>query len=303
MKVVAILVTYNAAVWYKDCIESLLTTIPARDIVVVDNNSTDGTKEMIKSDFPDVLLIGQKENLGFGRANNIGISKALKLGAEYLFLINQDAAIEADTLSILIEVDIASNGRYGILSPVHYYNENELDRLFASYTHKPKRKIKITTGSSVSDIKVVPFVNAAMWLIKREKVLEVGGFNPLFGHYGEDDDYVNRMRYYGYEVAVVESARGYHYRSQIKKPLTEERYIFKQIKNNNINWQNVNNSLTTLLSQSICFNGKKAIRYLISRDSTKAKFHLRQIFYLFLKGKEIVRLRHTAKSGNAPFLK
>ena len=298
-----IIVTYNAANWYRKCIESLLAAdVPAEDIIVVDNDSSDGTVSMIAADYPAVRLLEQKENLGFGKANNVGIREALKLGAQYVFLINQDATIDKDTLAKLVAVDVATQGRYGILSPVHYFSEHTLDRLFARFTSRPKHTTTVDTESGSYNVKVVAFVNAALWLISRDKILKVGGFNPAFNHYGEDDDYVKRMRYYGYRVAVVEGARGYHLRPQEPKPATYEEYAFKERKNNTIRWQNINKGLIYLFYQHLFFNAKKAITYLAKGEGKKAKFHFAEIFYFFTRTGEAIRLRKLARSGNAAFI-
>ena len=92
-----IIVTYNAMPWLSKCLES---TKPYA-IVVVDNNATDGTVSYIKENYPLITILPQKENLGFGQANNIGMSYALKQGADYVFLLNQDAYLENDLFKLV----------------------------------------------------------------------------------------------------------------------------------------------------------------------------------------------------------
>lgn len=94
-----IIVTFNGMQWLSKCLES---TIPY-PVIIVDNDSTDGTVDYIKKHYSEVKLFVNKENLGFGQANNIGISYALQHGAGYVFLLNQDAYLQKSAIGKLIE--------------------------------------------------------------------------------------------------------------------------------------------------------------------------------------------------------
>jgi len=124
-----IIVTYNAMPWLFKCLES---TKPF-SVVVIDNNSTDETVRFIKENYPSITILAQKENLGFGQANNIGMSYALKHGADYVFLLNQDAYLENDTIEKLIEVH-RKDENFGVLSPIHLNGKGDrLDQNFSNY--------------------------------------------------------------------------------------------------------------------------------------------------------------------------
>ena len=117
VKVFVIIVSYKGHRWYERCFSSLReSSVPVKTIVI-DNASNDGTIEYIKDHFPEILLIESKENLGFGKANNLGLRYALDHGADYAFLLNQDAWIEPDTLQKLIEIH-SRHLEYGIIGPV-----------------------------------------------------------------------------------------------------------------------------------------------------------------------------------------
>ena len=91
MKVFVIIVTYKGKRWYDRCFGSLRqSTIPLQTIVV-DNASNDGTVDYIRENYPEIYLIESKENLGFGKGNNLGLRYALDHGCDYVFLLNQDA--------------------------------------------------------------------------------------------------------------------------------------------------------------------------------------------------------------------
>ncbi len=200
-KLFIIIVTYNGEIWIKKCLES----IPKQyEIIIVDNASIDTTVKFIREKFPQIAILPQSINLGFGAANNLGISYALKQGAEYVFLLNQDAYIEKDTIEKLIEVH-KKNNHFGILSPIHLNgNGDKLDLNFSNYLFRNKEILFDSLQNKyIKTIYEVPFVNAAAWLIPKETLLNVGGFDPIFYHYGEDDNYCQRVLFHGYKVGVV----------------------------------------------------------------------------------------------------
>ncbi|WP_029272121.1 glycosyltransferase family 2 protein [Flavobacterium sp. KJJ] len=209
MKTSVIIVTYNGMKWIKNCLESILkSTIPI-SIIVVDNCSNDGTVEFIKVNFPRVNLIEQRENLGFGKANNIGISLALKASSEYVFLLNQDAFIEENTIEKLIEVS-QQNLKYGILSPIHADGDGtKLDESFCYYIGKSCGQSFISDlilNKTKKDIYSLPMINAAAWLIPKITLENVGGFDTSFFLYGEDDNYCQRVLYNNFQIGIVPTA-------------------------------------------------------------------------------------------------
>lgn len=208
-----IIVTFNAMKWIDICLSKLYNVDGVR-LIIVDNASPDGSSQLIKQKYPNVTLIESKENLGFGKANNLGLRSALDQGFEYIFLQNQDAAIDEKNLNRLIEL-AEKNPDYGIISPVHFKNDNEIENLFATYVKKT-----LFEGFNPQSDKLLDadFINAALWLLPAKTIKEIGGFNPLFSHYGEDFDYISRVKYFGYRLGFAEGAQGFHYRDyDIKK--------------------------------------------------------------------------------------
>ena len=87
-KVFVIVVTYKGHRWYDRCFSSLrASTIPIQTIVI-DNASNDGTIDYLKQNYPELIFVQSDENLGFGRANNLGMRYALDHGCDYVFLLN-----------------------------------------------------------------------------------------------------------------------------------------------------------------------------------------------------------------------
>jgi len=227
MKIFVLVVTYNALNWIDKCFSSLINSSILLNIIVVDNNSTDNSATIIKQKYPVVNVILSSKNLGFGKANNIGIKKAYDEGADYVFLLNQDAWVEQNTIELLLNVAM-KYPEYGILSPVHLSGAGDaLDFGFNLYFKKnypDEMPFVLLKGNQKNELKLLPidFVNAAFWLISRKLIEDVGGFNPFFYHYGEDMDYINRCFFRKYKVGIVSGAFGFHDRVQ-----TENEYKIK----------------------------------------------------------------------------
>ena len=100
-KVYVIIVWYNGAKWVTRNIQSLLNSNIPVQIICIDNCSTDQTETLLKQ-FPRITYIKAPSNLGFGKANNIGIDLALKQQADYVFLLNQDTWIYPETIENLV---------------------------------------------------------------------------------------------------------------------------------------------------------------------------------------------------------
>ena len=220
-KVFVVLVTYNGAHWIDKNIQSLLQSQYPVHIIAIDNNSTDNSVELL-SKYPQVDLIQSSENLGFGRANNIGMKKALELGADYVFLLNQDAWVFEDTVGKLIAQMEKGDKNVGIASPMHYIaDEITLDSNFKTYLN---RGIPLHLTESLF---AVPFVNAAAWMLSRKCIEAVGYFEPLFGHYGEDRNYCDRVCYHKFLIVIDTDCKIVHDRvitRNFKKDIIQSKY-------------------------------------------------------------------------------
>jgi len=253
-KVFIIIVTYNGEKWLQRLFESLHQSIYPVEILVVDNNSLDNSVALIKT-FPKVQLIESKENLGFGKANNLGIQSALKQNVDYVFLLNQDTWIYPDTIGNLVKA-AESNKNFGILSPLHFSNnEITLDKNFKTYWDRNKTVISETFDQ-------VEFVNAAAWFISKQVIEKAGFFDPIFNHYGEDRNYSNRVVFHGYKVVICKDARICHDREIVrnfKKDIVQSKYkILNEVLN---------------VNDSIVFGYLKAFRSVIGLPKYFSKFY------------------------------
>lgn len=225
-RILVIIVTYNAMSWLERCLGSVLSSSIQSDIIVIDNGSTDGTQNYIKEHFPTVVIKQSTENLGFGKANNIGLQYALDHDYDYVYLLNQDAWIMPDAFEKLIEVQL-KNPRFGIISPLQFQaNMQHLDVNFNVLCGRCTMLLDDLIADELQDIYEVPVVMAAHWLISKECLRKVGGFSPTFPHYGEDDNYANRAQYHGFSIGIVPQAKAVHDREN--RTISEEHQIYRE---------------------------------------------------------------------------
>jgi len=239
--VYVVIVTFNPKKWVNLCFNSLKNSSIPLKCIVIDNASTDGSVAIIKEQYPEVDLIESKENLGFGKANNIGIKKAYENGADYIFLLNQDAWIDNNSIELLINA-ADKNPDYGIVSPIHLNGKGDaIDYNFSKYIVPPKcinlySDIYLNrTNESLYDVN---FINAAAWLLSRKCIETVGGFSPSFFHYGEDDNYCERVLFHKLKIGVFPQTKIYHDRLQgqnsnffTDKKLSLKRYFVYKFSN------------------------------------------------------------------------
>lgn len=242
-KVTCIIVTYNASRWIYNCLNSIKESKIDLQIVIIDNNSKDETLEIISKNFPHVSVFPQSENLGFAAANNLGLEKAYEYGSEFIYLLNQDTVSYPDTIYKLIQCEIA-NKNSGIISPLHLNDSGEkLDEQFErciSATSSPLLISDFLLNKNKRYYKI-GFVNAAAWLISVKTIEKVGGlFSSAFFHYGEDNNFVGRLRHFGYKVYIDTNTFIHHCREERKGKksiafLRKELFIKSQIKLYSIN--------------------------------------------------------------------
>jgi GT2 family glycosyltransferase len=228
-----IIVTYNGANWINKCIESILSNELSTQIVLIDNNSSDDTVAFVYNNFPSVIVIENKLNLGFGKANNIGISYALRNNADFVFLLNQDAYINKTTLKDLVALSV-QNPNYGIISPIQYnYQGDGVEEYFKNFIRNNAALdlfTDVVLNKEIGKLYEVPFIQAAVWLLPAKTIYEVGGFDPIFIHYGEDNNYCQRIRYHNYLIGIAPHISAFHFGTKVDK-IEEIKFSEKYFKN------------------------------------------------------------------------
>ena len=236
-----VIVNYNVAYFLEQCLNAVLAASKTLkvQVFVVDNNSVDGSVEMVQSKFPQVHLIANKENVGFSRANN----QALVISdARYLLLLNPDTVVEEDTFAKVVAfMDehpeggglgvrmVDGKGRFlpeskrGLPTPmVAFYKIFGLSKLFP----KSKRFGRYHLGYlSEFDTNEVDVLSGAFMLMRKETLDKVGLLDETFFMYGEDIDLSYRIQLGGFKNYYFPETKIIHYKGESTKK-SSVNYVF-----------------------------------------------------------------------------
>lgn len=295
MKVLVIIVSYNFERWIERCLGSLRQSAVPVDVLVVDNCSQDHTVELIEQHYPEVRLIRSDSNLGFGKANNIGMQIALREGYDTVFLLNQDAWIDSQTIGTLLELS-KQYPAYGILSPVHLTGKGDKpDQGFATYTGLASLDLL-----PASEIVAASFINAAFWMIPVSVLRVVGGFSPLFYHYGEDKDYINRLTYHGYLLGYAPKAFGCHDREY--RQVTRDAFFRSERVYHLSEYANINHCFCKAFGYGVLASIKKAMQALFQGKNKDAVTYLSIAGQLVRRTPKITCIRKETSHQQANFI-
>ena len=209
-KVFIVILNYNGRDVIKKCLTSVFKIdYPDFEVVIVDNNSSDGSFEMAKSTFSKASFIRNEENLGFSAGNNIGIRFALERMADYVLLLNNDTEVEAEFLKKLVE-EGEKNEAIGVLSPVIFF-ENKQDVWFSGgKINWLKMKTAHEQNIKKDEVYKTKYVTGCAMLIKAGVFKKIGLFDENFFLYWEDADFCLRARKAGFKSLIVSASWVYH---------------------------------------------------------------------------------------------
>ena len=213
-----VVVTWNALPWVERCLDS----VRGRDVVVVDNGSTDGTVDFVRERFPDVRIVEQ-ENRGMGGGNNTGMRAA---GGRYFFLLNSDAWVVGDGLAKLIEFADA-HPEAAVVGPRLVNTDGTLQRsvrgeptvwrlateyLFIRKLAPRSRLLNplYVGGFAHDEVFEADWLFGPALLVRREAADAVGLFDESFFMFSEEVDWMTRFRRAGWKVLFFPGAEVVH---------------------------------------------------------------------------------------------
>ncbi len=241
MKLSVIIVNYNVRAYLEQCLRTVFEALKDidGDVFVVDNQSTDGSVEMVREKFPNVKLIANTDNVGFSRANNQAIRES---SADYVLLLNPDTVVGEDVFhKVIAFLDahqkagglgvkmIDGTGQFlpeskrGLPTPaVAFYKIIGLTRMF------PKSKVfgRYHLGHlKENETARIEILSGACMFLRKKTLDEVGLLDESFFMYGEDIDLSYRITMGGYENWYLPDARIIHYKGESTKKSTVN-YVF-----------------------------------------------------------------------------
>ncbi len=197
------------------CIDSVIkASIPAEQIVLVDNGSQDGSVEAIEARFPNLTQICNEENTGFTGGMNIGIECALERGAASVLVLNNDTVLDPAMIETLLQADETLD-RPGILGPaIYYYDDPERLWRIGEVRHRwlpmPLTLRMDHEALSKADPIEVDYVTGCAMLIRREVFERIGLFDTRYFIYYDDADLCRRALDAGFSVWCVPQAKMWH---------------------------------------------------------------------------------------------
>jgi GT2 family glycosyltransferase len=204
MKLLVVIVAFNGAKWLRQSLPELLKSNQL-DIYIRDNSAEPETKAYIQSLNSPQIAFESGPNVGFGQGNNLGFKFGAVHGYQWFFLLNQDAKVDGVKLCQWV-YSIRQKTTPTIHCPIQLNWDNDRANFNFEKRYAPGwSKHKNPFPSE--------FVNAAAWLIHIDTLKQVGGFNPIFHMYGEDRDWVKRLRKQGGSVLVHPSIQVRHFSS------------------------------------------------------------------------------------------
>ncbi|MBU3143459.1 glycosyltransferase family 2 protein [Clostridium sp. CF012] len=228
-----IIVNYNTKKLLADTIQSVIDTVGLikYEIIVVDNASADGSIEMVNAQYPQANLIENKDNLGFPKANNIGIKEA---SGRYILLLNSDTKVLNSCVQKCLEY-MDSNIKVGALGCKLLLANGKLDHACKRGFPTPEASLyyilnlhKLFPTSKkfgeytlnylpIDEINEVDALTGAFMMVRKEVINKVGLLDETFFMYGEDLDWCFRIKEAGYKVIYYPEAVTIHYKGGSSK--------------------------------------------------------------------------------------
>lgn len=241
VRISVVIVNYNVEYFLEQCLNSVFDALKNvnGEVFVVDNNSIDGSVEMVRTKFPQVNLIANKDNVGFSKANNQAI---LESKGDYVLLLNPDTVVEEDTLQKCVDfMDahpeggglgvrmIDGKGKFlpeskrGLPTPaVAFYKIFGLSTIFPKSKRFGQYHLGYLDEYETNEIEIL---SGAFMFMRKETLDKVGLLDETFFMYGEDIDLSYRIIKGGYKNYYFPETQIIHYKGESTKK-SSINYVF-----------------------------------------------------------------------------
>jgi GT2 family glycosyltransferase len=211
-----IVVNWNGKHFLDDCLRSLQQqTMKDFDILLVDNGSRDGSVDFVAGRFPEVRLLPLTENVGYCKANNLGIQNAFARGAEFVLLLNNDTTVASNFIEHMLRAVMASADIAAVCPKIFFADQPDLlwyaGADFSLWTSRSRHAgwREQDTGQFDQPRSITQATGCAM-LVRASAIRKVGMLNEKFWAYVEDVDWSIRFRNAGYRILYEPQARVWH---------------------------------------------------------------------------------------------
>ena len=241
MQISVIIVSYNVKEFLQQCLLSLKNALEglSSEIIVVDNDSVDGTVNVIKNKFPEIILIENHFNKGFAAACNQGLAIAR---GEYILLLNPDTMLQEDTIKVMIEffrahpeagaagckilnadgsLQLACRRSFPTLT-VALPKLLGLSRLFPKVKAFSRYNLTYLDPDQITEVDAV---SGSFLMMRRAVYEQIGGLDESYFLYGEDLDYCYRIKKSGWKIYYVPDTKIIHYKGESAKHAAFDNFI------------------------------------------------------------------------------
>ena len=251
-----IIVSYNTSDFLKECLESIKKNTEGLnyEIIVVDNASSDNSLQVLRAKFPDVLVIKKQENIGFSKANNLGIEKSK---GRYVLFLNPDTVVYKDSLLGMVkfmdehkEAGAATckllmpDGRLDDAAHRGFPNPwNSLSYFFGLSKLFPKSRLFSGYSLGFMDFLNIHEIDAcagAFMIVRKKAGEQIRWWDEDYFFYGEDLEFCFRLKEKGWKIYFVPSVSALHYKGisgGIKKVSKKITTASIETKRRSTNWR------------------------------------------------------------------
>lgn len=214
-KVVAVILNMDRKDDTLACLRSLISSdYPNLEIIVLDISSSDGSVQAIHDHFGNVKIVNLEQNKGYAGNNNMGILIAMEMGADWIFIANEDTIINPPGISFLVEAG-ESNPGIGMVGPVVYhFDEPEIIQSAGGILDGRWRPVHLEQNQldlgQVSELKDVHWISGCAILVRRQVVEQVGSLDERFFCYWEEVDWAYRVGTAGWRIVIEPRAKLWH---------------------------------------------------------------------------------------------
>jgi GT2 family glycosyltransferase len=218
---------------------------------------------------------------------------ALDHGCDYVFLLNQDPWIEPNSIKELVRIH-QEYPEYGLLSPMHINAEKTHLNILLDDGKNNYEMLSDLYFNSLQNVYTITYANAAAWLLPRKTLETIGGFCPMFFYCGEDDDYMNRLKFHKIQMGICPSLTIVH---DSKYRLDESARLASKAAREGL-YEILNINITNEPINLLCYYLRKWVLNLLRGDNKARKFCVEKIKFIGsnLRKLKDIRSKHRKQS-------